>query len=166
MKVYISQHCDLKANKVYKKIIAFGMFITEYFKEKNYGSDLKDFMIVFVIQKVEEGMPLPSKLLKPFYVDYKEKINPYTKIPIVFDKFFQYGILLNDNDYEYSITCSEEEFQKLCAKLILESFHNFDKLPKKATDFNKESFLNDFIFLFKEKKILEIPEEKKRIYGE
>ncbi|MFM2040834.1 MAG: hypothetical protein RLZZ493_1423, partial [Bacteroidota bacterium] len=104
MKVYISQHCDIKANKVYKKIIAFGMFITEYFKEKNYGSDLKDFMIVFVIQKVEEGMPLPSKLLKPFYVDYKEKINPYTKIPIVFDKFFQYGLLLNDNDYEYSIT--------------------------------------------------------------
>jgi len=71
MEFNISITIDEKAKHKSHLIIALSEALKEYFQDKNYGEDIKDYIIGCICILPPEGFEKFNKPQKPTYVDYK-----------------------------------------------------------------------------------------------
>lgn len=154
MKFGISITIDKKAEHKSHLIIDLSESLKSYFQDKNYGEDIKDYIIGCICILPPEGFEKFNKPKKPTYVDYKITKNIYTGEEHIMNKLFINGFNFNSDEYEEFISVSDEESKKILENKIIESLENLDKLPKKVKDFDKKTFKNDLlVFLKKETQI-------------
>ena len=144
MKFGISITIDEKADHKSHLIISLSEALKEYFQDKNYGEDIKDYIIGCICILPPEGFEKFNKPKKPIYIDDKTTKNRFTGEELRMHKLFI-------NEF---ISVSDEESKKILENKIIESLENLDKLPKKVKDFDKKRFKNDLlVFLKKETQI-------------
>lgn len=122
---------DEKAKHKSHLIIALSEALKEYFQDKNYGEDIKDYIIGCICILPPEGFEKFNKPQKPTYVDYKITKNIYTGEEHIMNKLFINRFNFNSDEYEEFISVSDEESKKMLENKIIESLENLDKLPKK-----------------------------------
>lgn len=143
MKFNISLRVDNNANN---KIILINEFIDsleKYFATKGYGSDVEYILIGLTCVYVNEGFEHLYKVYPLKYVDFKILKNKFTGESIELKKQIHYSVKLNNDEYEEFVNGSDEESKKILYKLLFDSLSNFDALPKKIKDFDKERFKTD-----------------------
>ena len=121
-----------------------------FFKNKDYGNDVKSYTIGVHCQNVPLGFEKFSKLPKPSYTKGKKTINP-DGIPFTLEDSFEYSIKL---DFETFKNNTDEECSKLLAGEILNSLSVLDDMKGKIKDFNTERFKADLENYFKEKGLI------------
>lgn len=122
----------------------------DYFKNKDYGQDIKAFTIGVHCENIPVGFEKFLKLPSPKYTKGKKTINP-DGIPFTLEDNFEYSIRL---DFETFKNASEREAEKILAKEILSSLDTLDSIKKKIKDFDWEAFKRDLKNYFIEKKLL------------
>ena len=149
MKFGISITIDKKAEHKSHLIIALSEALKEYFQDKNYGEDIKDYIIGCICILPPEGFEKFNKPKKPTYVDYKITKYIYTGEEHIMNKLFINRFNFNPDEYEEFISASDEESKKILENKIVESLENLDKLPKKVKDFDKVKFKTDLLAFLK-----------------
>jgi hypothetical protein len=145
MKFSIVLKVDVKVQKKAQLAHAFGDVIKEYLRDRDYGEDVKDYMLLMIIY--ERSSPL-TRLNKPTYVDHKVKTNRFTGLPVEMNKLLLNEVLLTGADYASFIAADDEGSKKIMAKMVLASLSNLENLPKKVKDFDKAKFKRDLEDLF------------------
>ena len=154
MKFGISITIDKKAEHKSHLIIALSEALKEYFQDKNYGEDIKDYIIGCICILPPEGFEKFNKPKKPIYIDDKTTKIRFTGEELRMHTLFINEFNFNADEYEEFISVSDEESKKILENKIIESLENLDKLPKKVKDFDKKRFKNDLlVFLKKETQI-------------
>lgn len=120
----------------------------DYFKNKNYGSDIKEVAIGIIC--VSQGFDQFFKIKKPRYTKDKKNIKS-EGFEYEIEKCFEYSIKL---DFEKFQNSSEEECKKIVAKEILLSLDSLDSIKKKIKDFDWDQFKKDLENFFKEKNLI------------
>jgi len=121
-----------------------------FFKNKDYGNDVKSYTIGVHCKNVPPGYEKFSKFPKPSYTKGKKTINP-DGIPFTFEDSFEHSIKL---DFETFKNGTNEECRKLLAGEILQSLKVLDAMKGKIKDFNAEKFKEDLENYFKEKGLI------------
>ena len=145
MEFNISITIDEKAKHKSHLIIDLSESLKSYFQDKNYGEDIKDYIIGCICTLPPEGFEKFNKPKKPTYVDYKITKNIYTGEEHIMNKLFINEFNFNPEEYEEFISVSDEESKKILENKIIESLGNLDKLPKKVKDFDKVRFKTDLL---------------------
>lgn len=133
---------------------SFSNEIGKYFKNRNYGNDLKSIIIIPIIVKHIVGFEEWYKVRKPKFIERKDLQNRITGKRIIIEKEFIIETRLNNEEYNTFISSTDEDIKKLLAREILSSLSNLDALPKKVKDFDKERFKADMHEFFKEKNLI------------
>lgn len=120
-----------------------------YFKNKQYGSDIKSYTIGIICVSPQFDQ-FYKKEIKPKYTKGKRVINP-DGIPFTLEDSFEYSIKI---DYDSFKNADEEEARKLLAKEILASLVVFEKLKSKIKDFDMSSFKVDLEEHFKKHNLI------------
>ena len=115
-----------------------------YFKNKQYGNDIKSYTIGIVCVSPSFDL-FYKKEIKPKYTKGVKVIKP-DGIPFTLEDSFEYRIKI---DYESFKNATEDEARKLLAKEILVSLVVFEKLKSKIKDFDMNSFKADLEEYFK-----------------
>ena len=149
MEFNISITIDEKAKHKSHLIIALSEALKEYFQDKNYGEDIKDYIIGCICILPPEGFEKFNKPKKPIYIDDKTTKNRFTGEELRMHKLFINEFNFNADEYEEFISVSDEESKKILENKIIESLENLDKLPKKVKDFDKVRFKNDLLTFLK-----------------
>jgi len=109
-----------------------------YFKNKQYGNDIKSYTIGIVCVSPQFDQ-FYKKEIRPKYTKGIKVINP-DGIPFTLEDSFEYRIKI---DYESFKSADEEEAKKILAKEILASLVVFEQMRKKIKDFDMDSFKAD-----------------------
>ena len=104
MEFNISITIDEKAKHKSYLIIALSEALKEYFQDKNYGEDIKDYIIGCICILPPEGFEKFNKPQKPTYVDYKITKNIYTGEEHIMNKLFINEFNFNSDEYEEFIS--------------------------------------------------------------
>ncbi len=121
-----------------------------YFRDKNYGNDVKDYAIGIVCEHIPKGFEKFSRLPKPRYTKGVKIINTIG-IPFKLEDSLEYSIKL---DFETVKNGLEEESERLLAKEILNSLSVVESMKNKIKDFDLEKFKADLERYFKEKELI------------
>jgi len=121
-----------------------------FFKNKDYGNDVKSYTIGVHCQNVPPGFEKFSKLPKPSYTKGKKTINP-DGIPFTFEDSFEHSIKL---DFETFKNSSEVEAKKYLAQEILKSLDIIETMMAKIKDFDFLTFRTDLENYFQEKDLI------------
>lgn len=143
MKFKINLTINEEANKKTSLIHSFSESLKGYFVNKDYGASIEDILIGLTCVNIPQGFEHLFKQHKPFYVDFKVIKNKHTGESIELKKHFHYSVKFNNEEYDEFVNASDEESKKILSKLLLDSLSNFDVLPKKIKDFDKERFKTD-----------------------
>ncbi|MDY3344199.1 hypothetical protein PG326_02870 [Riemerella anatipestifer] len=149
MEFNISITIDEKAKHKSHLIVDLSEALKEYFRDKNYGEDIKDYVIGCICTLPPEGFEKFNTPKKPTYVDYKKTKNIYTGEEHTMNKLFINRFNFNSDEYEEFISVSDEESKKILENKIIKSLENLDELPKKVKDFDKEQFKKDLLAFLK-----------------
>lgn len=120
---------------------------------KDYGNDLNEISIHCFCANPSKEFEHFYKIKKPKYVANKLIKNKYTGESLLLEKVFMYDIKIDNQEYEVFINTSDEESKKILAIEILKSLENLNKLPK-TVEFNKEQFIKDVEFYFREQDLI------------
>jgi uncharacterized membrane protein YvbJ len=115
-----------------------------YFKNKQYGNDIKSYTIGIVCVSPQFDQ-FYKKEIRPKYTKGIKVINPYG-IPFTLEDNFEYRIKI---DFESFKSADEEEAKKILAKEILASLVVFEQMRKKIKDFDMNVFKADLVEYFK-----------------
>jgi hypothetical protein len=121
-----------------------------FFKNKDYGNDVKSYTIGVHCQNVPPGFEKFSKLPKPSYTKRKKIINP-DGIPFTLEDSFEHSIKL---DFETFKNASEIEAKKYLAQEIINSLDVIETMKSKIKDFDFLTFKTDLENYFKEKNLI------------
>ncbi|WP_264536250.1 hypothetical protein [Flavobacterium sp. N1736] len=121
-----------------------------FFKNKDYGNDVKSYTIGVHCQNVPPGFEKFSKLPKPSYTKGKKTINP-DGIPFTLEDSFEHSIKL---DFETFKNSSEIEAEKYLAQEIIKSLDIIETMKAKIKDFDSLTFRTDLENYFKEKNLI------------
>lgn len=149
MKFKISLTIDEGANHKVEMINLLTDSLENYFSLKSYGTSINDILIGLTCVNIPKGFEHLFKLQKPFYVDFKIIKNQHTGELIELKEHFYYSIKFEKEEYDEFINSSDEESKNLLIELLLKSLSNFDTLPKKVKNFNKEKFTSDMKAFFR-----------------
>jgi hypothetical protein len=124
--------------------------IKNYLKEKKYGDDIQHFFIGCICVREKPGYEKWFKIRKPKYkeIDKVKLLDGSIKELI---GVFSYDI---KPDYEKFINSADNISEKIIVLEILNSLLNFDHLPKKVNDFNKDALRSDLESFFKAKNLI------------
>ena len=120
-----------------------------YFKNKQYGNDIKSYTIGIVCVSPQFDQ-FYKKEIRPKYTKGIKVINP-DGIPFTLEDSFEYRIKI---DYESFKGADEGEAKKILAKEILASLVVFEQMRKKIKDFDMDSFKADLEEYFKSHNLL------------
>ncbi len=143
MKFGITTEVDQTASKQLICINRISEELKLFFSGKEYGSDLQELFISLICIKPLKELESFFKVKKPRYIDYKQSKNPFTGETVTINKYFNYDIKLNEEQYEEFINFPEQKCRHFLAALIIESLKNLNDLPKKVKDFDKTAFEAD-----------------------
>ncbi len=121
-----------------------------FFKDKNYGKDIKAYTIGVYCVDVPVGFEKFSKIPKPKYTKGKKIINP-DGIPFTLEDDFECSIKL---DFATFKDADEYEARAILAHKILKSLELLEGMKEKIKDFDDKRFKKDIEGYFKEKNIL------------
>ena len=98
MEFNISITIDEKADHKSHLIIALSEALKEYFQDKNYGEDIKDYIIGCICILPPEGFEKFNKPKKPIYIDDKTTKNRFTGEELRMHKLFinEFNFLQNN----------------------------------------------------------------------
>lgn len=122
--------------------------LEKYFKEKNYGNDLKSIVIGIIC--VSPNFENFFKIRKPIYTKGKKEFCDEDFTYTVEDNL-EYNLKLNFMEFQNS---SDEERKKNVAKQILLSVDTLDSIKKKIKDFDWNQFRKDLENYFKENNLI------------
>jgi hypothetical protein len=149
MNLKLTLEIDNSAEKKAKSIIELSQKITYFFKDKSYGDDLEEVSIGIICIKTKIGYEEWYKLRKPKYISYKKTKNKLTGVEYIVSKSFSYDIKIDNELYNSFIDSNELDGLKILAREILNSFSNFNSLPKKEVkEFDKDKFYTDLESFF------------------
>lgn len=119
-----------------------------YFKDRNYGNDIKSYVIgILCVSPQFEDF---YKEKKPKYIKGKKVINP-DGIPVTLEDSFEYSIKL---DFETFKNATEIESERIVAHNILESLSILNTMKKRIKDFDWDQFRKDLENYFKENNLI------------
>ncbi len=124
-------------------ISALSHDLKNYFSEREYGQDIKSYVIGIVCMSPQFEQFYKEK--KPKYTKEKEVLKP-DGIPVTIENTFEYSIKI---DYESFKNADEENARKLLAKEILVSLVVFEKFKSKIKGFDMNGFKADLEGYFK-----------------
>ena len=134
MEFGLTLEIDSKAYKKANLINDLSEELEKYFKNKNYGNDIEEYLIGVICIKTKEGFEDWYKKRKPRYV---AKGKSYT-----------YDIKFDDESYDRFVEGSDHKSTRMLVKEIKDSLTNLDKLSKKVRDFEKDRFISDLMKYF------------------
>ena len=146
MKFGISLESDTEARSKSMIIRTMSNSLEEYLNNRDYGEGIQTFYIGCICIRTVPGYEEWYKIRKPRYKEllkFKTLDNKIAEIKC----YFGYDIKM---DYEPFLKATDEGSRKMLAQEILKSLSNFDKLPKKVKDFDKERFKADIEQFFRE----------------
>ena len=150
MKILLNLRIENEIKKKHSLIISFFEQINSFLTTLNYGRDLLEISIVLSVVNPTKEYEYLHKKNKPKYINHQIKKNSFTGEPYEINKRFYYSILIKGDKYRDFINSTDKNSKSILAKSFLESFSNFDFLPKKVKDFNREKFESDlYVFLSK-----------------
>jgi Immunity protein 44 len=146
----ISLEFDADAYVKSKIVRSLSDNIKDYLKGKNYGEVIQHFFIGCICIKTRPGYEKWYKARKPRYkeTDNIKLLDGSVKELI---GVFTYDIKL---DYEKFVNSSDNDSEKLIVLELLNSFSNFDSLPKKVKNFDKNSLKSDLEYYFKQQNLI------------
>jgi len=151
MKITINLTTETAVRKKVKIIDLLFDKINCFLETADYGSDLLELNIDLSIVNPSKEYEHLYKSFKPRYINHKIKKNSFTGESYEINKSFYYSILIKGDKYMSFVNSTDKVSESILAKSFLESFSNFDFLPKKVKDFNREKFESDLhIFLNKD----------------
>ena len=154
MEFTITIEADLEAEKKINLIINLSNNLKEYFKNRTFGKDISTVLIGCICIKTKVGYEEWYKQRKPKYVDFKITKSKITNEVFEVKNTYSYYIKLDDESYNTFINSTDEESKKLLVSEILTSLSNFDTLPNKVKDFDKEKFKADMKAYFNEQNLV------------
>lgn len=154
MKFSISLRIDSEGQHKSFIIHDLSQILSAYFKDKDYGTDICDFLIGIICVKVPHGLEKLFEPKKISYVDFKVIKNKFTGESITLNKQLSFDIKMNLIDYDSFVSLNDEDSKRLIAKMILDSISNFEFLPKKVKNFNKEKYVEDLKYFFAENNLI------------
>lgn len=146
MKFGLTQETNLDQDRS-NIIISLSNELKEYFKNRDYGKDVEEFLIGLISVKPE--FEIFFKERKPKYISHK--IETHGGISVEITKSYGYDIKLNYNNISES---NMHTIKSVIASEIVTSLSHLDSLPKKIKDFDKERFKGDLLQFFKEHGLL------------
>lgn len=150
MKFSFTVEIDAEAQERGFLIDSMSQSLENYFKERDYGSDIKTFYIRITCIKTKPGYEAWYKLIKPKYIDYSKSTSKLTGEILEVIKTYSYNIKIDNENYDDFVYSSHEESIRILASMLINSLSNIDSLPKKVKNFDKEKFKNDFRAFFEE----------------
>lgn len=150
MDINIGLTIDTEAKHKSIVIYDFSEKMKSFFVNRIYGNDIENYTIGLKCIKVPEGYEKFSKQNKPVYVFDKVKKNIYTGEDHKMYKLLIVDIVLAAEEYEKFVYGTDSESLKIIAKRVLETTTNYDLLPKKVKNFNKELFKQDMYYFLSE----------------
>lgn len=132
-------------------IIEVDNVLREYLKGKQYGSSVESITIKCMICHDKPGFEDFTRIGRQKYFPVRRYTDYFTKEKIVEYGEYCYGVKFENVEIDDLIGKPIIEVQKSFVKKFVESFSNYNHLPKKITDFDKERFMADIIELFKSK---------------
>lgn len=152
MKIAITLTIDQRAKHKSYIISDMSNKLAIYFRDKDYGLDIQDYIIGCICTLPPEGFEKFNIPHKPVYVDDKTTKNRFTGENQRMYKLFINEFNFNAEEYEEFISVSEEESKRVLTTKIIDSLKNLDLLPKKVKNFDKENFKNDLLIFFNAEK--------------
>jgi len=149
MNVGLAINLSVEIDKKWIYIHSLSDELKTYFKNRQYGNDVKSYTIGIVCVSPSFDS-FYKKEIKPKYTKGIKVIKP-DGIPFTMEDSFEYRIKI---DYESFKNATEEEARKLLAKEILESLVVFEKVKSKIKDFDMNSFKADLEGYFKSHKLI------------
>lgn len=116
-----------------------------FFKDRDYGADLLNYTLGFTGVLAPEGFGHFFEKKKPLYVSDRTTKNRFTGEQHHMYRLFIDSIVIEPDEYEDFVSGTDYNSLQLVKAKILESLSNFDRLPKKVKDFDKERFKIDMI---------------------
>lgn len=146
MKFALTQQSNLEQEKI-NSITEISQDLKKYFKSKNYGKSIEEFLIGITCVKAE--FELFFKVRKPKYIERKAEV--HDGFPVEIKKSFSYDIKL---DFVAFSNATKEEMMGMLALQIMDSLIHLNLLPKKVRDFNSVLFKSDLEDFFKKRDLI------------
>lgn len=118
------------------------------FSNKHYGNDLVEILIHIIC--VAPEFDWFSKIRKPRFTTSRNYVKDGMVINI--DRLFAYDLKL---DFDLFRQQNDTENTHYLAKELISSLNNFDALPKKVKDFDKDRFKADMEHFFQTQELLD-----------
>lgn len=125
-----------------------------YFRDKDYGSNLKHYILGVMAVKSKPGYEEWFKVKKPKYVEHKLYKNPHTGEENEIICEFSSEFKLNDEEFDLFLGGNSIERTRLVAHKLLQHISEV-KIPKKVKDFDRTRFQSDMASLFLEHGFIE-----------
>lgn len=154
MKFSFVLEIDSEAQEKSTLINALSQSLEDYFKDKDYGNDIKTFYIRITCIKTKPGYEAWYKLIKPKYIDYSKTTSKLTGEILEVFNTFSYNVKIDNEDYEDFVYATYDVSNRILANMLVNSLSNLDSLPKKVKNFDKETFKNDFRLFFEDRELI------------
>ena len=118
-------------------------YLENTFKVKEYGQDVLNIVIVFILIRNIPGYEDWDKPRRPKYIEHLEFSNVATGDPLIWDKRFVIEIRFGNDVYDEFMLADDEQSKKIIARESLKALDLLDKIPKRLKDFDKERFRAD-----------------------
>ncbi|WP_282605808.1 hypothetical protein [Pelagibius sp. Alg239-R121] len=147
MDVGIGIYSDIEAESKVRLIVKAESCLKNYFKDRDYGPDIKNITIGFICERDQPGFEKFSEKRKPQYSS-RRKVETIMGEPVEdIHNHFSYSVKFDEASYELFVQSSDIQSLSLIAAELIEGLSNFDKLPKKVKNFDVAKFKADMVEL-------------------
>jgi hypothetical protein len=154
MEIGISLEIDASIDFKSNDIINMSNDLENHFRNKDYGTDVKEIYIGLICIESKLGIENLFKVRKPKYTDFKKSINRLTGEEMIIQKNFCYDVKLENDILESFKQSNQKEGQKILAFELIHSLKNLEFLSKKVQDFERMQFEKDFIGFFEKRNLI------------
>lgn len=140
MKFGIGIEIDHQADSKFIIVQKFSDDLEKFISNLELGSGIEHFSIGLICVLTKPGYEEWYKERKPRF-QKESKVKDLTGGIMLFKNLFSYDIKLDNDLYHEFVNGTDNESEKLLARVFVDSLHNFEKLPKHVTSFDKTMFI-------------------------